>query len=169
MSNPTAVQVGSSPRMRGAQVRSIVGLGSHGIIPADAGSTTSAPSAAWTSADHPRGCGEHSGTSISCEVHRGSSPRMRGAPKKIHIHSRLERIIPADAGSTCSMTWVTLSMPDHPRGCGEHHAAAVSGVIVRGSSPRMRGARDFDAGGLVVLRIIPADAGSTRPGVRPNI
>ena len=54
---------GSSPRMWGARhVLFEVGPG-PGIIPADAGSTSRWPRASGTTADHPRGCGEHSASS----------------------------------------------------------------------------------------------------------
>ena len=51
---------------------------------------------------------------------KGSSPRMRGAPVNSVPDGLLERIIPADAGSTCKAVSLYLLMEDHPRGCGEH-------------------------------------------------
>ena len=140
--------LGSSPRMRGAR----------------------APGAAcrqprW---DHPRVCGEHSfhgpqlvrvawiipayagSTALTWSVvatRAGSSPRMRGAP-------------------ICCVSDVPLTR-DHPRVCGEHPSELMLittpdgiipayagstwcsrsvGVVVRGSSPRMRGALAGDLG-----------------------
>ena len=69
---------GSSPRMRGTQVRRGVRLGRRGIIPAYAGNTTTGAPAAGTCRDHPRVCGEHWRCRTGMLNVRGSSPRMRG-------------------------------------------------------------------------------------------
>ena len=71
----------------------------------------------------------------------GSSPRMRGAQTDWRIRTEVQRIIPADAGSTYSDPWRSAQVQDHPRGCGEH---LVRYIVEDGMS-----------------RIIPADAGST--------
>ena len=71
------------------------------------------------------------------------------------------RIIPADAGSTGRLRVGDQQLTDHPRGCGEHFAFDFEYEETEGSSPRMRGARPK---GLIqenMIRIIPADAGST--------
>ena len=86
--------------MRGAlQVRQHA-LGLHGIIPADAGSTTGRAGTRLHSQDHPRGCGEHVACAVDEAIRLGSSPRMRGAPKVLENIRQYARIIPADAGST---------------------------------------------------------------------
>ena len=72
------------------------------------------------------------------------------------------RIIPADAGSTKTAEDTATDGEDHPRGCGEHQIPAVAQSGDRGSSPRMRGAPDTVHIGWSEVRIIPADAGSTR-------
>ena len=51
--------VGSSPRMRGAQLYATLDDLWKRIIPADAGSTGITATGTWTPRDHPRGCGEH--------------------------------------------------------------------------------------------------------------
>ena len=111
--------------------------------------------------DHPRGCGEHVDGLRAGPGGAGSSPRMRGAHTSFPLSSPLERIIPADAGSTHHPTRGCSLGGDHPRGCGEHFILFVYDSLVPGSSPRMRGAQ----GGFRVederLGIIPADAGST--------
>ena len=58
---PDAKQLkeGSSPRMRGARGQRFCAGCKKRIIPADAGSTRSAPAQGRSSGDHPRGCGEH--------------------------------------------------------------------------------------------------------------
>ena len=140
---------GSSPRMRGALGDGVWDAISSRIIPADAGSTALEYSKESCRRDHPRGCGEHSGSSGPCGYLEGSSPRMRGAL------------------STC----ICDGRPrgDHPRGCGEHCDKCNTPFVELGSSPRMRGAHS--AGGAVppVFGIIPADAGSTRErAARPS-
>ena len=70
---------GSSPQMRGARPDSAQRHPKRGIIPADAGSTSSQEWSAWCLQDHPRRCGEH-----KASIFRKDDPG----------------IIPADAGST---------------------------------------------------------------------
>ena len=50
---------GSSPRMRGTHRQNLCMVALGGIIPADAGNTFRACCSHQSSADHPRGCGEH--------------------------------------------------------------------------------------------------------------
>ena len=70
-------------------------------------------------------------------------------------------IIPADAGSTPHHDRSGPMARDHPRGCGEHRPLYWRKTSERGSSPRMRGA-PLPLGVIcTLLRIIPADAGST--------
>ena len=111
--------------------------------------------------DHPRGCGEHNPQDQECPLRRGSSPRMRGAPSRGPPVRNGNRIIPADAGSTCPIFACMALSRDHPRGCGERMVLTIPQLVIEGSSPRMRGAH-FESNSTVdVMRIIPADAGST--------
>ena len=153
---------GSSPRMRGALwiCRSLVFL--VGIIPADAGSTWDGHHDGSLSEDHPRGCGEHLNLDRSSWSSRGSSPRMRGAPEMKFSDLSGNRIIPADAGSTGGYKAGMTPDKDHPRGCGEHSPQVHIRRRIKGSSPRMRGARLISVGIGISGRIIPADAGSTQ-------
>ena len=93
---------GSSPRMRGAHPSDLRIVCQPGIIPADAGSTRTDQGTFTGFMDHPRGCGEHEVTSSSFWSLSGSSPRMRGAHIIHFVYQIMERIIPADAGSTSS-------------------------------------------------------------------
>ena len=155
------LRYGSSPRMRGALWAREAELCGHGIIPADAGSTSFADQVGWCPEDHPRGCGEHFGTSRGGGSHKGSSPRMRGAPPSSSIINVAVRIIPADAGSTSYHGPSRQSPGDHPRGCGEHLGIYDLLLDAQGSSPRMRGAPTQFMTLIAPTRIIPADAGST--------
>ncbi len=75
-----AVELGSSPRMRGARPGGFQSIYLCRIIPADAGSTQQVPHYHQPHRDHPRGCGEHANFPPVNTSYRGSSPRMRGAP-----------------------------------------------------------------------------------------
>ena len=148
--------------MRGARI--VVAGPSHPlrIIPADAGSTGKVWRRRTEKEDHPRGCGEHNARQSISRPLSGSSPRMRGA----HILARAQgcelRIIPADAGSTACRSGSRFFRGDHPRGCGEHAMSRGTLHTGIGSSPRMRGARLTRPIAAAQVRIIPADAGSTR-------
>ena len=70
-------------------------------------------------------------------------------------------IIPADAGSTKAGACGSCIGRDYPRGCGEHTKDYINRIRKAGSSPRMRGAPPLVWPVLCLIRIIPADAGST--------
>ena len=147
--------------MRGAHARDSSRRYVHRIIPADAGSTCNWSVLISLCQDHPRGCGEHHEETSRVACRAGSSPRMRGAPKKRHRSVFPGRIIPADAGSTKLCHTSSMIVKDHPRGCGEHYDPDSIQIEDLGSSPRMRGAQYPVLHDSQHLRIIPADAGST--------
>ena len=153
---------GSSPRMRGAHHPLLDSCLPHGIIPADAGSTTECNTDCALDRDHPRGCGEHQTVHPARPHADGSSPRMRGARPEYHDPFGMAGIIPADAGSTTSCRVISTRIRDHPRGCGEHPRNSMSTPVSAGSSPRMRGAPNHRPRHGALSRIIPADAGSTQ-------
>ena len=70
---------GSSPHVRGAHIMVKQYVDITGIIPACAGSTTSAPSTRLSARDHPRMCGEHPKMTALAFGSPGSSPHVRGA------------------------------------------------------------------------------------------
>ncbi len=94
------LEVGLSPRLRGAQQ----GLGADpaapGIIPASAGSTRRRTRHRRLPWDHPRVCGEHALYRLTAPHTTGSSPRLRGAPRRRPCRAAAPGIIPASAGST---------------------------------------------------------------------
>ena len=151
--------------MRGAPVANGIADDNHRIIPADAGSTSPVWLQTAPRPDHPRGCGEHLEARHARRITEGSSPRMRGAltvRAPLHLTSR---IIPADAGSTTAHEVKTCRKQDHPRGCGEHAPGPYTWCPRTGSSPRMRGAPTPLFLLVSLMRIIPADAGSTDPKI----
>ena len=74
---------------------------------------------------------------------------------------RADGIIPAYAGSTTERLQRWSRRWDHPRVCGEHRSNTSRSPLMRGSSPRMRGAPLALDTGASLGRIIPAYAGST--------
>ena len=111
----------------------------RGIIPAYAGNTSTTRARRCRPRDHPRVCGEHAREHASCELHSGSSPRMRGTLGGPAGESRPSGIIPAYAGNTKRRVAIRAWSWDHPRVCGEHMYFAMVCAPSWGSSPRMRG------------------------------
>ena len=131
------------------------------IIPAYAGSTMGRPCYRVADGDHPRVCGEHRVVRPHWHECVGSSPRMRGALGVPVEERKRIGIIPAYAGSTCLTTNGNPVFWDHPRVCGEHPVSESYSKVGGGSSPRMRGALRQNAPNPILIRIIPAYAGST--------
>ena len=73
---------GSSPRMRGTRDRARDRDAGNRFIPAHAGNTASRKATGATSAVHPRACGEHAERLGREPRGFGSSPRMRGTPRR---------------------------------------------------------------------------------------
>ena len=152
---------GSSPRMRGSrqlidELRQILG-----IIPAHAGLTSGQRLDEEVWRDHPRACGAHSNVRRNNYEFLGSSPRMRGSHSASFIFSPPSWIIPAHAGLTLLREYDVVSGRDHPRACGAHLLRFLRKLKKMGSSPRMRGSPDREAGRGTRDGIIPAHAGLT--------
>ena len=73
-------EVGSSPRVRGKQVREPSDLARHGLIPACAGKTERFDALHRDDGAHPRVCGENAPRPELFFTAYGSSPRVRGKP-----------------------------------------------------------------------------------------
>ena len=86
---------------------------------------------------------------------------MRGTRTPASRESVQNGIIPAYAGNTHVEERTYSSCRDHPRVCGEHADLREHDHIGRGSSPRMRGTREFDRLRDGCVGIIPAYAGNT--------
>ena len=86
---------------------------------------------------------------------------MRGTRWRFPVNNSNGGIIPAYAGNTNAMSWVTPWREDHPRICGEHVLHGFFQHQGLGSSPHMRGTRAvWDCPGIT-RGIIPAYAGNT--------
>ena len=183
---------GSSPRVRGTPCAANSPPPHGGIIPACAGNTGRPHSPLAATGDHPRVCGEHVSPVIDginefrmvegdhprvCGEHplvtllprgpRGSSPRVRGAPRRSRRRRARPGIIPACAGNTSAGAMPVPSRTDHPRVCGEHPAMVCTTPAAPGSSPRVRGTHLLICDCVRVRGIIPACAGNTMPMFSP--
>ena len=85
---------------------------------------------------------------------------MRGADELLRVARHGVGIIPAHAGSRVSNPVTKWLLWDHPRACGEQSVDLYTALLIKGSSPRMRGAVPMLATLDVGVRIIPAHAGS---------
>ena len=73
---------GSSPRLRGTRTCPAFGAFGTRFIPALAGNTIFVISAIGVNPVHPRACGEHRSAASPVKCFDGSSPRLRGTPRK---------------------------------------------------------------------------------------
>ena len=152
---------GPSPRARGAPRPAIYEWVQLGTIPACAGSTETANTAAGMRADHPRVRGEHAPGGWRRRGGWGPSPRARGALPLGADVPHVLGTIPACAGSTPGRAASQTCRRDHPRVRGEHNRPGTGPAPGRGPSPRARGAPLFSEADKNVVGTIPACAGST--------
>ncbi len=106
-------------------------------------------------------CGEHLYSFACHAASSGSSPRVRGTLKKENLYWGSTGIIPACAGNTFRGLTTSCGRRDHPRVCGEHDCGDGVKIVVRGSSPRVRGTLAVVAHHDGYVGIIPACAGNT--------
>ena len=137
--NQWEILQGSSPRLRGTQDGRAESWIRVGIIPALAGNTMVLSSMDRWYWDHPRACGEHTGSFHGAARTPGSSPRLRGTQFISYLPYFLPGIIPALAGNTSRVKFACTVARDHPRACGEHYGRTAYHPRCSGSSPRLRG------------------------------
>ena len=151
---------GSSPRMRGTELRAAWTRTRRRFIPAHAGNRRTTSSCAMDQAVHPRACGEQR-LLLSVGIARsGSSPRMRGTGARCCSQGACVRFIPAHAGNRSSPWRMRMRLAVHPRACGEQAARLGIPGGASGSSPRMRGTAVIDHNLKHSSRFIPAHAGN---------
>ena len=152
---------GSSPRVRGKRAPGALQGRSVRLIPARAGKTRLRAGEAVRLPAHPRACGENRNFPEYRPKRLGSSPRVRGKPRRRPRKRVPPRLIPARAGKTRPGTCATLRRAAHPRACGENPVPAIATEVAAGSSPRVRGKPGADRAALGRGRLIPARAGKT--------
>ena len=92
--------IGSPPRVRGRDSRTIENRPSTGITPARAGKSPPGGSCRWAGRDHPRACGEEAPVALTVKGMMGSPPRVRGRVPPGLFQRVLQRITPARAGKS---------------------------------------------------------------------
>jgi len=92
--------VGPPPRMRGRLVQQLQDTTEGGTTPAHAGKTDTFWPAAGLWWDHPRACGEDSGTEMIESPNSGPPPRMRGRLDQARQRATDKGTTPAHAGKT---------------------------------------------------------------------
>ena len=132
---------GSSPRVRGPQIRRLRDEMRGRLIPARAGTTCGSRTSSASTTAHPRACGDHLAGASTPTASDGSSPRVRGPLPQLRATGSATRLIPARAGTTEPGLARHAQHPAHPRACGDH--ACVEGPPAPPS------------------RLIPARAGTT--------
>ena len=152
---------GSSPRVRGKRAITVYPPFSRGLIPACAGKTKMLNRTSLTLWAHPRVCGENWAFLLLPLRMFGSSPRVRGKPRRTSYLPHLQGLIPACAGKTSTRRESALARRAHPRVCGENTGCRGRRVIVPGSSPRVRGKLCRGSFHRRPCRLIPACAGKT--------
>ena len=153
---------GSSPRLRGTPAALDFREQASRFIPAPAGNTLRPVEGQPPRAVHPRACGEHPSVTAALPPVAGSSPRLRGTPRRTAMSAEPPRFIPAPAGNTVICLQSASSTPVHPRACGEHIVDCIIHSNLLGSSPRLRGTRGKWRAATRRDRFIPAPAGNTR-------
>ena len=156
------VRGGSSPRLRGPAGRPSYNLRGARIIPAPAGTGNEPIARTDIMPDHPRACGDRSGSPYLATRAAGSSPRLRGPGPFRGVIGDHPRIIPAPAGTGRSTRPGRAARADHPRACGDRFGVPSVLLNQTGSSPRLRGPDPLRARGGPAARIIPAPAGTGR-------
>ena len=114
-----------------------------------------------SSTAHPRAGGENDPSSLSSTGLFGSSPRGRGKPVWAQQRRQMQRLIPARAGKTSSITRSARRGRAHPRAGGENVIDYQIRTKGQGSSPRGRGKLPMSIPPAIWGGLIPARAGKT--------
>ena len=132
-------KLGSPPRVRGKVNSMMMNKQGLRITPACAGKSSWARTPKTTHWDHPRVCGEKLTDYQLFYQKGGSPPRVRGKGACNQAVCPDNGITPACAGKSSFASFITHTLWDHPRVCGEKAAAAAPAHNQSGSPPRVRG------------------------------
>ncbi len=153
---------GSSPRVRGTFFQAQACRRKERFIPACAGNSQRTVTPSGASTVHPRVYGELNSADQPPWFISGSSPRVRGTLGS-HIGNILEaRFIPACTGNSSPALRRLTGWPVHPRVYGELNNCCIPGVVVSGSSPRVRGTQSVGLLAQPQERFIPACTGNSQ-------
>ena len=106
--------------MRGKRWALWMSIAALRITPAGAGKTALSAECVGIVEDHPRRCGENFAVVVWFAAAAGSPPQVRGKLLNKRQCVINIRITPAGAGKTMELQINALSVPDHPRRCGEN-------------------------------------------------
>ena len=111
----------------------------------------------------PRVCGDYIESKIPNQSHPDTTPHVRGLRSCGYHATHNNRYNPACAGTTSSESaiWSVDAIP--PRVCGDYFHSAISTLMTRDTTPRVRGLPLARCYSLRVCRYNPACAGTT-PG-----
>ena len=152
---------GSSPLTRGKRWRAVRTRCACRLIPAHAGKTARQWTRLLRSWAHPRSRGENEKVTGERYPYPGSSPLMRGKPRRRASSSNGSRLIPAHAGKTAGERVLGGVHWAHPRSRGENRAGVHDPERAVGSSPLTRGKPPSMATSAGCAGLIPAHAGKT--------
>ena len=110
---------GSSPRVRGTRLIAAGNVIGARVIPACAGNANRPIKSPTLATGHPRVCGERPLRGHTAGTVAGSSPRVRGTPRRSRAAAHQYRVIPACAGNAGQPGSSPPRSPGHPRVCGE--------------------------------------------------
>ena len=154
-----ATKTGSPPHVRGKVLATAVVCVLRGITPACAGKSNAITALTGAQKDHPRMCGEKSGTVGEGEEIPGSPPHVRGKVFSGLFVLVVVGITPACAGKRLDKGGFRSPNRDHPRMCGEKSMLNVVAIMGRGSPPHVRGKAIQKVSGSITPGITPACAG----------
>ena len=132
-------KTGSPPHVRGTRRCRESRRCPQRITPACAGNTNGIGRHKAPTQDHPRMCGEHSLRMIAIHVFMGSPPHVRGTRLSREDKQVVDRITPACAGNTLTLTACRCLIKDHPRMCGEHYSSMRLPTSLSGITPACAG------------------------------
>ena len=127
--------------MRGKGSVSVLQSAEIGITPAYAGKSFHECHRVIKSGDHPRLCGEKTGSQCSLEKKKGSPPPMRGKVTEAETVTKEDRITPAYAGKSRTLYAEAKNYEDHPRLCGEKHSGTLFPLVANRITPAYAGKR----------------------------
>ena len=110
---------------------------------------------------HPHACGEYGQRFIEVGGLTGSSPRVWGILSDAAGALHVERFIPTRVGNTRQHAGRDKAGAVHPHACGEYIRTGGHKLGQRGSSPRVWGIRELNAGVGRPQRFIPTRVGNT--------
>ena len=158
---------GTSPRVRGKLPRHRDRRKTAGYIPARAGEALGDVPKPRQFQVHPRACGGSGQSRHRRRPDQGTSPRVRGKPRRRASKRSRRWYIPARAGEAARRQRSALISRVHPRACGGSRAPVNDRSHHPGTSPRVRGKRALPPDVHDDAGYIPARAGEAPP-CRPS-